>query len=215
MSVSRRKFMTAALATATATSVINCSQLLVRPGAAAEGAEPKLGDDGLYHQDWFLESFLELKSDAEEAIAAGKHFAVIWEQRGCPYCKELHRVNFAVPKVRKYIQDNFEILQLDLWGPRKVTDFDGKEMGERELARRWRVNFTPTVVFFPNDMKQLEGKSGRDAEVWRLAGYFKPFHFLSSFEYVRGGHYKTTQFQRFLQDKGNALRAKGEKVDMW
>lgn len=183
--------------------------------ALAAGTEPKVGDDGLYKQPWFHQSFLDLRDDIKEASEAGKMFAILFEQRGCPYCKETHRVNFADPETVNYITENFVLLQLDLWGPRKVTDFDGKEMGERELAQRWRVSFTPTIVFFPADANAVLGKNGRAAEAWRLVGYWKPFHFLSTFEFVRSGEYKDTNFQRFLQAKADRMRAQGKKVDLW
>jgi thioredoxin-related protein len=181
----------------------------------AKEAELTIGDDGLYHQDWFVESFLDLRDDIREAADSGKHFAVLWEQRGCPYCREMHRVNFANPRIRAYIKANFNILQLDLWGPRKVTDFDGKEMGERELARRWRVNFTPTMNFFPRDAALVSGKTGVEAELIRMPGYFKPFHFLSMFEYVRSGRTKELGFQRFIQEKGDRIRKEGKTLDLW
>src|SRR6266567_478276 len=88
-------------------------------------AEAVLTDDGLYKQPWFLESFLELGDDLDGASKAGKRFAVMWELRGCPYCKETHLVNFADPKIEDYIKTNFEVLQLNIIGSRKVTDFDG------------------------------------------------------------------------------------------
>jgi hypothetical protein len=47
-------------------------------------------DDGYYREDWFLDSFLELADDLQSAVAAGKQLAVMWEQRGCPYCRETH-----------------------------------------------------------------------------------------------------------------------------
>ena len=58
-------------------------------------AEPVLSDDGLYRQPWFVESFLELGDDLQAAANSGKRFAVMWELRGCPYCRETHLVNFA------------------------------------------------------------------------------------------------------------------------
>lgn len=177
--------------------------------------EPKVADNGLYTQPWFLESFLDLKEDLTEAAAQGKHFAVLIEQRGCPYCREMHRVNFADPEIRDYIKQNFVILQLDMWGSRAVTDFDGKEMEERELVRRWNVSGTPTIVFFPNDPAAVEGKTGREAQVWRLLGYWKPFHFLSTFTYVREGRYQDTHFQRYLQERADKLREQGKDVKLW
>ena len=75
--MSRRAFATTALAAGLA--------LITRPSKAQDTrVESILGDDGLYHQPWFLNSFLDLKDDLAEAAAEGKRFAVIWEQRGCP-----------------------------------------------------------------------------------------------------------------------------------
>src|SRR5207253_11460487 len=67
--------------------------------AAPARAEPVLTEDGLYRQPWFLESFLELADDLQGAANTGKRFAIMWELRGCPYCRETHLVNFARPDV--------------------------------------------------------------------------------------------------------------------
>src|SRR5947207_6927190 len=112
-------------------------------------AEPVLAEDGLYKQPWFLESFLELADDLQGAANLGKRLAVMWELRGCPYCRETHLVNFADQAIADYIRANFEVLQLNLLGARKVIDFDGRELTEQELAERYAIRFTPTVQFFP------------------------------------------------------------------
>ncbi|PLX34582.1 MAG: thioredoxin [Hyphomicrobiales bacterium] len=212
MNISRRGFH-AILAGAAALPLIGAGA--ARGSEAPAGGEPAKGDDGLYTQDWFADTFLNLGDDAMEAAGEKKHLAVLWEQNGCPYCREMHKVNLAIPQIRDYIKANFTVLQLDLWGPRKATDFDGKEMGERELARRWNVNFTPTICFFPQLAKIPEGKSGKDLEVMRMPGYFKPFHFLSMFEYVQSGKYETMPFQRFVQARGDMLREEGKPVKLW
>jgi len=179
----------------------------------AARAEPMLGDNGLHTQPFFVDSFLELADDRRDAIQAGKHFAVIFEQRGCPYCREMHAVNFEVPEIREYVSGNFALLQLDMWGSRQVTDFDGTAIEERQLARRWGVNFTPTIVFFGNE-GEIATK-GSEAEVMRMPGYFKPFHFISMFEFVREGHTAEDNFQRFLQGKFERLEKEGKKPDIW
>ena len=177
------------------------------------GAAVEMNDDGLHVQPWFMETFLDLRDDLAETTAAGKRFAVLWEQRGCPYCREMHEVNLQKKQIVDYLTANFGILQLNLWGSRRVTDFDGEELEERDLARKWAVNFTPTIVFLGT--KVGEGKSGKDAEVARMPGYFKPFHFISMFEFVKQEAYADNGFQRFLQDKFEALEAKGIKPDVW
>jgi len=183
--------------------------------AAAQRIEPMMGEDGLYTQPWFMHTFLDLREDLAEAAAEGKRLAVLWEQKGCPYCKEMHQVNLARPDVHDYVRENFGIVQLNLWGAREVTDFDGKAMEERALARRWRVNFTPTIQFFPERLDAQQGKPGMELEVARMPGYFKPFHFMSMFEFVKTDAYEKSNFQRFLQDKFAQLKARGIDPNVW
>jgi thioredoxin-related protein len=181
--------------------------LLVASGAGAARADAKLGEDGLYSQDWFLESFLELKDDLAEAKAAGKRLAVIWEQRGCGFCKDMHLVNFANPRLAAYVRDNFAVIQLNLYGAREVTDFDGKKLAEKDLARRWGVHFTPTIMYFPDDPAAAAGKTGKDAEVARMPGYFKPPTFLAMFKYVRESDTAREGFQEYLAREGERIGA--------
>ncbi len=87
---------------------------MAQPALSAEG--PILGEDGLYQQSWFLQSFLDLRDDFSGSVASGKTFLVLWELKGCPFCKLLHTVNFANPEIAAYAQANFEIVQLNLVG---------------------------------------------------------------------------------------------------
>lgn len=186
------------------------------PRDAARAAEPELNDDGLHTQPWFLNSFLDLGDDLAEAHAAGKSLAIFWEQKGCPYCREMHRVNLAQPDIVKYITAKFAVIQLNLYGARAVTDFDGTEMEERQLARKMKINFTPSISFFPADPAAAEGKTAAEAEVWRLTGYWKPFHFLGTFVYVSsGGYAQEPNFQKWLSDWREKRRAAGETIDIW
>ncbi len=162
---------------------------------APRAAELTETEDGLVHQPWFMDSFLILGEDLAESHAAGKRFAVLWELKGCPYCREMHRVNFGDAKITDYVKSRFNILQLNIIGSRKVVDFDGEELSEKDLARKWRVKFTPTIQFFPDN-------GGEDiAEVARMPGYFKPAHFLRMFEYVDDKAYETMTFRQFVRGK--------------
>ncbi|MDH3230292.1 MAG: thioredoxin family protein [Alphaproteobacteria bacterium] len=195
--------------------------LLALPGgpAAAETRDdrlplPELGDDGLHKQPWFQETFLDLSEDLAEATESGRRLVIIWEQRGCPYCKQTHAVNFRIPRIVDYVKANFFVLQLNMWGDREVTDFDGQAMTEKQLARKWRVLFTPTFQFFPDAPGAAQGRRGDAAEVHRVPGYFKPFHFYFQFRYVKEKGYETEpSFQRWLDGYGDKLRAQGVDVE--
>lgn len=192
--------------------------LPVAPAAvrATEKPEPPRNDDGLHTQPWFHESFLDLKEDLTEAEKAGKNLAVLFEQRGCPYCKEMHVTNLSDPEIAGYIQKHFLVVQLNLYGARPVTDFDGKELEERALARRWGVNFTPAIYYFVPPAETLAGKDGGSAAAWKLIGYWKPFHFHSTFVYVQERAYRQPGgFQRWLGEHADKLRAEGKDVRLW
>ena len=138
---------------------------------------------------------------------------IIVEQKGCPYCRELHRVNFARPEITGHIAAHYRVVQLDLWGSREVTDFDGETLEERDLAKKWFVNFTPTQVICPPGAAGATGL--RQAEAFRLPGYFKPFHHLAALDYVTGGAWRDQPFQRFLQDRFAEYQARGIDPDVW
>ena len=164
------------------------------------GAEvPVLTDDGLYRQSWFIDSFLELGDDLDAARGRGKRLAVMWELKGCPYCKETHFVNFGRGDIADFVRANFDILQLNIIGSRKVTDFDGTELTEKQLAAKYAVRFTPTFQFFPENAAGLGEKAADKREVARMAGYYRPDDFLDMFRFVREKSYETRTFRDFLK----------------
>lgn len=179
------------------------------PAFAADKLPPAIGpseplapaeksDDGIYHQPWFVQSFLDLKEDFETAKAQGKRFAVIFEQLGCSYCVKMHKEVLAKRYINDYVRENFAVVQLNMWGSREVTDFDGKTMPEKELAERWGVMFTPTVVFFKDDIAEAEAKWGQPLEVTRMSLGVGPGTFYDLFVWVREKVYqKDRNFQRF------------------
>jgi thioredoxin-related protein len=207
----RRKFIKIPLALGVMTATLGLQD------AAQAAKEPEVADNGLFTKPWFHETFLDLREDLGSAAEQGKKLAILWEQRGCPYCRELHRVNLEQKEITDLIKEHFLLIQLDLWGSREVTDFDGKAMEERELAVRWGVNFTPTINFFAKAGEGSATKNGRELEVARMPGYFKPFHFLSMFSYVQGEHYNRPNlgFQRYVRERAEHLREQGREVKLW
>ena len=195
--------------------LVSISAMVLAPGSVAAAGEAVEGPNGLYIQDWFHESFLDMSEDLTEAAEQGKHLAILWEQRGCPYCREMHAVNLADPEILSYIQENFVVIQLDMWGSREVTDFDGEALEERAMARKWGVHFTPTIMFFSDDPNSVAGKPANQGEVMRMPGYFKPYHFISMFEYVRGAHYENIGFQKFIQARFERMKEEGKEPSVW
>jgi hypothetical protein len=72
-------------------------------------------------------------------------------------------------------------------------------MPEKALAERWGVIFTPTIVFYKDDLSGLEGQWGRPLEaVERLPLSYGPDTFYDLFVWVRHKVYERDRnFQRF------------------
>jgi thioredoxin-related protein len=167
--------------------------------AGAARAEAILTEDGIYKEPWFLESFLELADDLSAASEKKKRLAIMWELRGCPYCKETHLVNFAKPEISDFIKERFEVLQLNIIGSREVTDFDGAKMSEKALAQKYGVKYTPTFQFFPDSLTGLAQKAPREREVARAQGYLEPQHFLAMFRFVAERAYEKGTLREYLR----------------
>ncbi len=163
-------------------------------------AEPASG--ALHDQSFFARPPFDLKR-----LRAGskKPLAVLFEQKECAPCDELHAKGFRDPAAAKLVPE-FEWVRLDLFGKAPLTALDGKGSTEADWGRALKVAYTPTVVFF----------DAAGQEVFRIEAYLKPFHLASSLEYVASGAYRSEpQFQRFIQTRAQRLRDKGQAVDVW
>ena len=183
-----------------AIAAVGAAALSTMPAARqALAAKPTLGEDGLYHMDWYLESFLDIAEDLAQASGKGKRFAIMWGLKGCPACKRMHQVHMLDPKIESYIRDNFEILHLNHIGSRVVTDFDGRKLGEKAFGESYGIRFTPTIQFFPESVTGLDAKKGQAREVARMPGLLEPAEFLAMFRYVREKGYESMPFPDWLK----------------
>lgn len=193
---------------------LRSSNAQAEAAALAEGGV-KTGANGLYVQPWFEDSFLDLGEELETAALKNKQLVLIFEQTGCPYCKELHKVNLSRPEIADFMKENYHVVQLDIRGSREVVDFNGNTLSETGFARQAQIHFTPTLSFFPRNSSKVIGKTGRDAEAFRLTGYWKPFHFETVLRFVRDGAYKEENLQTYLSERLEALKREGKTQEVW
>jgi thioredoxin-related protein len=118
------------------------------------------------------------------AAAKGRRFALVWEQKGCSYCRDMNVDYLTRSDIREFIEPRFALLQLNLHGDRTVTDFDGQRLREDRLAAKYGVRLTPTIQFFPADPGRVLGQPGHRGEMARMPGLLTPADFLSMFRYA-------------------------------
>jgi thioredoxin-related protein len=163
--------------------------------AAREPASAKLHDEA-----FFLSPPYDLRRKPGD-----KPLAVVFETTDCAPCDELHREGFRRGEVLALVR-RFDVARFALGAPTELTTPDGRRTTAQAWARELDVTYTPSVVFF----------DATGAPVFRIAAYLRPFHLASSFEYVASGAYREQpSFQRYVQERADALRAKGEAVELW
>lgn len=157
----------------------------------------ELGDDGLHKEPWFQDTFKDMREDLASANAEGKRLMVIWEQRGCIYCAKMHEDVFSDPAIRQQIEDGYYVVQMNLFGDVEVTDFDGQQLPEKEMAMKWGVMFTPTMMFFPEEVP--EGKAANQATVAAMPGAFGKGTTKALLTWVKDHGYENGEnFQKFV-----------------
>lgn len=130
----------------------------------------EMGDDGLHKAPWMRDTFKDLNEDLAEANSEGKRLMVIIEQRGCIYCKKMHEEVFPIDEVATYIEDNFFVVQINMFGDVEITDFDGTTLPEKDMVKKWRALFTPMIMFFPQNVEP--DQSAMEAAVATMPGAF-------------------------------------------
>jgi thioredoxin-related protein len=168
----------------------------------------EVGEDGLHKQDWFALTFRDVAEDIESARDEGKRLVMIFEQRGCIYCAQMHEKILSDPEVSDFIKANFKVVQYNMFGDEEVTDLDGDVLTEKTAARKWGYVFTPTMVFLPEEVP--EGKTAAEAAVATMPGAFGKRTFLNMFKWVAEKGYEGEEhFQKYHARIINELRAQG------
>jgi len=138
---------------------------------------------------WFRETFLDFREDVREAARSGRRLMVYFGQDGCPYCRELMRVNFAQKDIADRARRHLHAVAINIWGDREVTWLDGRTYTEKTFAAMLKVQFTPTLLFFDE----------KGVVALRLNGYYPPHQFRVALDYVSGREEGRTPFSAYLR----------------
>lgn len=169
--------------------------LPVEAEEAASALEPGMVNPG-YHDkpEWFKNSFLDLREDVAEAAAAKKRVILYFYQDGCPYCKKLLETNFALRDIETKTRDNFDVIAINIWGDREVSDMQGRTVTEKQFAADRKVMFTPTLLFLDE----------QGAVALRVNGYYPPHRFMAALDYAASHQETKLPFRDYAQQQAPA-----------
>jgi thioredoxin-related protein len=160
---------------------------------------PAAASGKLHDEPFFLPQPLKLARRPK-----GRMLAVLFEQRTCKACDELHDDLFRRREIVTALT-NLDVARLDIWSSEQVQTPDGQTLSASQWARRLGVHYTPTWIFFDD----------QGNEVFRADAWLRPFHLHGVLDYVATrGYLAQPNFQRFLQHRSEVLRAKGFEVEL-
>ena len=140
-----------------------------------------------------------------ERFPAHNYLAVFFEEPNCPECDIFHQTLMQLDQTKDLLK-SMQVIQFNALSDEKLITPSGK----RTTASQWyddlKLTYKPAVVFFD--------KQGK--EIIRKDAFFKEYHFTGIIEYVATEGYKhQSNFQRYLEERSDKLRAKGVTVDIW
>ena len=159
--------------------------LIVAAVAKINAAAPR--DPSAY---FFQDSFGDLAEEAETAEASGLFGVMImFETADCPWCLRMKETVLNNIEVQRYYRRYFRVLVLNAEGDAPMSDFQGKEMTEKEFAlEAHRVRATPLFAFFDTRGRLLLKYTGTTRNTQE---------FLWLGEFVVDGHYLNERFSQY------------------
>ena len=138
------------------------------------------------------------------ALEPGKYLLVIFGQKQCATCDELHLDILKRHESRELLK-RLNVAVIDLWSDQKIVTPDGSEQKIFDWAKKLDIKYAPSLVYF-ND---------KGEEVFRSDGYLKSFHVQSVMDYVITSAYKEQpNFQRYIDARADHLREQGIEVNL-
>ncbi len=143
-----------------------------------------------------------------ELAADNKPLLLLFEQSDCSNCEALDQQVLSLED-SKALMAEYNVVRIDMWGNKTVTDLSGRETTERELSKALNVAYAPTLIFYASD-----GQSKK--EVIRSESWFKRFHTQSLMDYVASDAWQEQpNFQRYLSARAEHIQESGADVNIF
>ncbi len=150
---------------------------------------PKFSQEDLNEHEQILKGPIILD---RRAIAGSKPLAVIFEQKECHACDQLHSEPLN-NEITQHWLAGFELRQLDAWSDTPVMTPTGEKTSAREWADKLGIHYSPTTVFF----------NEKGEEILRIDSVVKLYRMRSILAYIlTKGYLKYDSFQQWRRYSG-------------
>ncbi|WP_419765099.1 MAG: thioredoxin family protein [Arcobacter sp.] len=138
--------------------------------------------------EWFLSSFLDFSEDIDSLTSQNKRLMLFVQQDSCPYCHAFVTKNLRHTQTKEKLQKHFGVVDINMFGDREILDTDGEETTEKVFAKKHNIQFTPTIIFFDENKKQI----------LRLNGYVDIPQFNLALDYIKDKNETSLSYQEYI-----------------
>ena len=140
----------------------------------------------------FLKRTDDLKRLANDAKNNSKGVALLFTQKQCASCVELHEEIFSDAAIVARLTEKYTVTRINVIGRDEMHDLSGKKVQETKLADALGVRYTPTIIFLD--------QSGK--EIIRYESYLKRQDFEGLLKFVTTDAWRQAlSFQDWLRDE--------------
>jgi len=144
------------------------------------------------------------QSITDLSIKRDKPLLVLFEDRYCGLCNQLHSGHLQNPDILKLL-DLFDIVRFDAESDRSIIDIDGDKTTPNQYVKKLGLNYRPGIVMFDQGV-----------EVMRIDALLYTYHFAGHLRYIGERHYE--QYPDSVFDYLRVYRQKildaGQDIDL-
>ncbi|MES9875026.1 MAG: thioredoxin fold domain-containing protein [Candidatus Sedimenticola sp. 6PFRAG7] len=146
----------------------------------------------------------QLKKATDLQALADKPLAVLFEDRACVSCDQLHDGHLKRAEISEILK-NFTFVRLDALSTDPITDIEGNKTSPKAYAEKLGLNYRPGIVLFD------KGK-----EVIRIESMLYTYHFQEVLRYVGERHYEKypDDFYEYLGTRSEQILKSGTDIDL-
>ena len=118
------------------------------------------------YKHFFNETWGDLPEELVKAKKNGKKgILIFFEMDECPFCHYMKKNVLNQPNVQDYYRKHFLNFVVDIEGDVEMVNLKGKEVKQKEFAKKNRIRATPVIAYYNLDGKMIYRHTGKTSGV--------------------------------------------------
>ena len=133
---------------------------------------------------------LNINNIVKTSTTKNKQVMVFFHMTHCGYCKRMGKKTLQENKVKEFIDENFELIDINIDDNEKIS-LHNVLYTKKDFASKLDVDFFPTVIFFDENLEIT----------YTAKGYRKSKKFQKILEYIQTKSFERIDFYEYYKEK--------------